>query len=127
MLKLSKNDGTPIDNFENYTEFLKYIMDQENVKLLKGHPEFGQTKWSFLYFPWERVLELYHVLKKEYNLETLSKALQEGSGIIEVCRGDERDLRLIIASPDVDIEGHGKDFCDDYCHAHNLIITECDH
>jgi len=126
MLKLSTNDFAPMGNFKDYAELCEHIRDLENLKLVKGHSEFAQPKWSFMLLPWERVLELYTVLKKEYDLNTLSRALQEGSGIIEMCEGDERDLHLIVASPGVDIEGFRKDFCDDYCHAHDLVITECD-
>jgi len=111
-------------NFKDYAELCEHIRDLENLKLVKGHSEFAQPKWSFMLLPWERVLELYTVLKKEYDLGLLSRALQEGSGIIEMCQDD--GLHLIVASPKVDVEGFRKDFCDDYCHAHKLVITECD-
>jgi len=127
MLKLSKNDGTPIGDFKNYMELYKYIRDQENAKLLEDHPEFGQTAWSFLEFTPERVVELYNTLKKEYNLETLSRAAEQGSGLIEMRQGDLRNPRLIVSSPDVKVELHRKDFCDDWCQAHKLVLTECDH
>ena len=126
MLKLSKNDFTPMGNFKDYAELCDHIRDLENLKLVTGHSQFAQPKWSFMFLPWDRVLELYTILKKEYDLDTLSRALMEGSGIIEMCEGDERDLHLIVASPEIDVEGFQKDFCDDYCHAHDLVITECD-
>ncbi len=128
MLKLSKNDGTPIATFEDYNELYIHIRDMENSKLFEDHPEFGKTKWSFMVLSPERVVELSKSLEKRgYDPETLSRAMQERSGIIEMCQGDENNPHLVIASPGVDIEGFRNDFCDDYCHAHKLILTECDY
>ena len=124
MLKLSKNDFTPVGNFKDYYELYQHIRDQENAKLLESHPEFGQTKWSFVVLPPARVVELYNALNKKYKLEILASALKEKCGVIEMCQND--GIHLVVASPGVDIEGFRKDFCDDYCHAHKLVITECD-
>ena len=126
MLNLSKNDGTPIASFENYRELYLHINHIENMKLLPDHPEFGQSHWGFLVLSPQRVIELHNTLKKEYDPEILSRALKEKSGLIEICEGDVKNLHLIVASPDADIEGHRKDFCDNYCDAHDLTITEFD-
>jgi len=125
MLKLSKNDGMPIENFKNYQKLYAYIRDQESINLLKSR--FGKTGWSFLVYSPEKVAEFAESLKIHHNPETIDRALKEKSGLVEICEGDERDLRVIIISPETDVEGHRKDFCDDYCHAHKLILTECDH
>ena len=127
MLKLSKNDGTPIADFEGSQELYQYISDLENGKPGEGHPESGKTGWSFRVIPPKKVPEFGKNLTKRYNLENLIRALQEKKGIIEMCLGDENNSSLILASPETDVEGFRKDFCDDYCHAHKLILKECDH
>ena len=122
-----KNDGTPIKSFENYKELYKHIRDQENMKLLESHPEFGKTGWRFTLLSPEEVAERYKSLEKRYDLKTLSRALREKSGIIETYEGDGNSPHLVVASPRVDIEGFRKDFCDDYCYAHGMSIHEHDH
>jgi hypothetical protein len=126
MLTLFKNDGSPIMSFKTYKELYKHIRDQENMKLLEDHPEFGKTAWSFTVLSPEEVAERYKSLEKRYDLKTLSRALQEKSGIIEMCQGDENNPYLVIASPGVDIEGFRKDFCDDYCYTHGMSIHDHD-
>ena len=124
MLKLSKNDGTPIAEFETHQELYQYISDLENGKLEEVHPESGKTGWSFRVIPPEKVPEIAKYLRKGYDLEVLTRALREKEGIIEMCLGDENNYSLIPASPWVDVEGFRNEFCDDYCHAHKLILTE---
>jgi hypothetical protein len=124
MLNLSKSDGTPIASFENYRELYLHINYIENLKLLPNHPEFGKSNWSFLVLSPLKVIELTHTLKKEYDPAILSRALKERSGIIEICEGDPDNLRLIIDSPGVDVEGFRKEFCDDYCNAHSMTVKE---
>ena len=126
MLSLNKKDGTPIKSFDDYRELYLHIKDIENLKLLRDHPEFSDANWSFMVLsPW-RVIELRNTLKKEYDQETLDTAIREGSGIIEICVGDITDPHLIINSPGVDLEGFRKEFCEDYCDAHSMEITEFD-
>ena len=124
MLNLSKNDGTPIASFDNYRELYLHINHIENMKILRSHPEFGRSIWSFMVLSPMRVRELENTLQKEYDREVLVRAIKEGSGIIEICQGDIKNLHLIINSPGVDVEGFRKDFCDDYCDAHDMTITE---
>ena len=124
MLNLGKEDGTTVKTFDDYRDLYLYIKDVENRKLLLGHPEFGQSCWSFMVLSPLRVIELEHTLKKDYDPEILARAIREGKGIIEMCLGDITDLHLIINAPGVDIEGFRKDFCDDYCDAHGMTITE---
>jgi hypothetical protein len=124
MLQLSKNDGTPIKSFENYRELYLHINHIEHMKLLPNHPEFGQSGWSFMVLSPMRVMELQKTLQKEYDREALDRAVKEGSGIIEMCIGDIRNPHLIINSAGVDVEGFRKDWCDDYCDAHEMTIKE---
>jgi len=126
MLKLSKKDGTPIASFENYRELYLHINHIENMKLLPDHPEFGQSNWSFLVLSPMKVIEFANTLKKEYDPEILSRALKERSGIIEICQGDISKPHLIINSPGVDVEGFRKEYCEDYCDAHDMTIDEFD-
>jgi hypothetical protein len=126
MLNLTKNDGKLIKSFDNYKELYLHINHIENMKILQGHPQFGQSTWSFMVLSPIRVRELENTLQKEYDREVLARAIKEGSGIIEMCLGDIKNPHLIIDSPGVDVEGFRKDFCDDYCDAHEMAIAECD-
>jgi hypothetical protein len=125
MLELRKNDGTPIAKFETYMDLYKHIRDSENAKMFEDHPEFGQPFWSFLVHSPQQVVQLYRTLKKEYDLKTLSRAVQEGSGIIEISEG-EKDFRLIVIAPWTDVEGFRMEFCEDFCYAHDMTLTKCE-
>ncbi|MBS1600487.1 MAG: hypothetical protein JST75_19835 [Bacteroidetes bacterium] len=121
---MNKKNGKTIKSFDDYKALYAHISHIENLKLLPGHPEFGESSWSFVVLSPMKVIELANTLKKEYDPEILSRALKERSGIIEICTGDIKNPWLIIDSPGVDVEGFRKEFCEDYCDAHELEIEE---
>jgi hypothetical protein len=124
MLNLNKKNGKTIKSFDDYKALYLHITHIENLKLLPGHPAFGKSSWSFMMLSPMRVMELADTLKKEYDLEILCRAIKEQCGIIEICKGDIKNPWLIIDSPGVDVEGFRKEFCEDYCDAHELEIEK---
>lgn len=123
MLILSKNDGTPIASFENYQELYRHITYKENLKLMEDHLEFGQSSWSFLILSPERIGELIDTLKKDYDETILFEAWRQQLPIIEMCEGDYTNIRQILVTPNINIEGLREDWCLGYCHAYDMSIT----
>jgi hypothetical protein len=110
--------------FENDLELYKYIRDTENQKMFDDHPEFKKCPWTFSLFSPERVGILIRNLKKVHKPEILEEAWQKQLGLIEICKGDYNNLTEIILTPDINEEALRKNWCKEYCEAHQLILEE---
>ncbi|WP_032113578.1 hypothetical protein [Candidatus Paracaedibacter symbiosus] len=46
--------------------------------------------------------------------------------VVEMCEGDYKNIRQIIVTPNINVEGLREDWCLDYCHAHDMSVTTSD-
>ena len=125
MLILSK-DGNPVSLFDNYKELYRYITNQENAKLLKIPFEPDQSCWSFLFLSPRKIAELIHTLRKGYNEQILMEAQKQELAIVEICEGDYKNIRQILVTPDINVEGLQEEWCLGYCHAHGMTVIKDD-
>ena len=122
MIKLSKNDGTPIASLENDQDFYLYLTQREDEKLFKNHPEFGKSFWSFSIYSPRQLGILIQNAKKRYDIKIMEEALAKYSCLIEICEGDYNTLTQIIVTPDVDVTGLRNNWCLAYCKEHKIVI-----
>ena len=122
MIELHK-DGKPIDTFDDYRQLCLHIMHWENGKLLKSPPDL-RSEWNFYVLSPLQIRELMDTLKKQYDESILQEAWHQQLPLIERCEGDFKNPKLIMATPDIDVEGQRKDWCLKYCKAHDLAVSE---
>jgi hypothetical protein len=100
----------------------------EAIKTKGGHNKFWgehtQDPWSFLVLTPNRIAALLTTLRKPYDPLMLQEAWEKQLTVIEVCKGDFKDLKQIIVEPAVDIEAMQKKWCSDYAEAHDMALTE---
>jgi hypothetical protein len=124
MINLFKTDGTLLNVFEEYRDLYLYITHQENAKLFKDHPEFGQPAWSFRVLSLEQVAKLIQTLEKDYDMLLLFEAWERKLPMVEIGEGSPQEIVQILVTPDIDVENLRDNWCLAYCKAHGLYATE---
>jgi hypothetical protein len=105
-------------------EFFQHIMSIENAKLLEDSPEFGNTFWSFTHYTPQRVALLFINSKKGTCSPVLTQAYEKNLGLIEICTGSFEKPVEVVVTPDVNINKLKKEWCLDYCQAHNYEVVD---
>jgi hypothetical protein len=105
-------------------ELFKVIMDKENSKLLDNHPDYGQTSWSFTIYPPHRVHALFLSTPNKNHSDALKEAFARSLPLIEICTGDIMNLVEIVADDRADVKRLKKQWCLDYCQAHDYDVIE---
>lgn len=95
-----------------------------------GHNKFCgnhlKHHWSFLAFPPNKIMELINTSLKPYNPLMLEEAWQKRLMVVEVCKGDLNGLKSMVVEPGANVAALRKEWCLDYCEAHDMRLTESD-
>ena len=102
----------------------------EAITLKGGHDKFCGSHikyhWRFSVFPPNKILERMNTLLKSYNPLMLGEAWQKRLMLVEICKGNLNDLKSILVEPGANVAALQKEWCLDYCRAHDMYITESD-
>jgi hypothetical protein len=100
----------------------------EAIKTKGGHNKFWgdhiKDPWSFLVLTPNRIAALLCTLRKPYDPLMLQEAWEKQLSLVEICKGNFKELKQIIVEQGVDIEALQKNWCFDYCKAHNMHVKE---
>lgn len=126
MIWFFKLDRAIAGSCKNYDNLLTYITDKEKMKLTEPHPEFErppEQAWSFTFFTPQQVSALYNT-GQPLLTAMIREAYEKKVGLIEIRQGNPQELIEILVTSDLDIEAIKKQWCCDYCKAHNYLIVE---
>jgi hypothetical protein len=126
ILWLIKNDQSVPEPFNNYIQIYKHIVHTENSKPLANNSEPNKQLWSFLLLSPDRIRRLINILSMETNAEILYKAYELELPVLEICRGNPKNVEQILVTEDINQAQLQKDWCDEYCKAHNIRILKID-
>ena len=127
MMWIYREDGSISFSLPNDEALFRHIMDIENAKLLPGHPQFGQSEWSFTHYSANRVKSLYTNTLKHLRTPPLKQAYEQETGLLEIYTGNIHQPVEIVVTPSVDIKALQKQWCLDYCKAHHYNFFEAPH
>ena len=100
----------------------------EAIKTKGGHNRFwgehAQDPWNFVILDPNRIAALLSTLKKPYDHLMLQEAWEKQLTIVDVCKGDFKDLKQVVVHSAAQIEALQQDWCADYCAAHGLSLKE---
>ncbi len=126
MIWFFKLDRAIAGSCKNYDNLLTYITDKEKRKLIESHPELEplpEQPWSFTFFTPQQVSALYDT-GQPLLTAMIKEAHEKKLGFIEIRQGNPQELIEILVTSEVDIEAIKKQWCFDYCKAHNYLIVE---
>ena len=121
MIKITQPNGEA-KLFQSYHNVCSYINSLERRKTL----ETGKSGWRFikrrhdtLYFLYYRTpsLKIFFTPKEK-------EAIEKELGLIEISKGDEKNIIQILFRSKLDIEPLKMDWCKDYCNEHSLELCE---
>lgn len=100
----------------------------EAITTKGGHNKFWgdhiKAPWSFLVLTPNRIAMLLNTLKKPYDHLMLLEAWEKQFTVIEVCKGDFKDLKQIIVQSGDQIQALQQEWCQDYCNANRLSFKQ---
>ena len=110
---------------DDYNELFEYICETETQLPFEDPAESGGRNWSFtVHYP-HRVFFLYNNREKDSAIDpNLHEAYDEQLSLLEICTGDYANPQYVAITPNVDIGGLKKKWCQDYCAFHEIDIRE---
>ena len=128
MIEVFNPKSEKVMSFESYDELLEYIKDIERDKQFENRLKLSEDSWSFTIHSNQRLSSVYWRAIKATNIlltEQEQNAYEQGCNLLEICKGDVKDMDQIILTPDIDIESLKVSWCQDYCskHGYNFIET----
>jgi len=124
MMQVFDPNQMPLGLFQNYNELFKYIQNMENLKLLEGHICFQDEPWSFTLYTHKRLSYIYPKFLEKYFSKSGKQAYEQELDLLEIYKGDYHNPIQIPVTQDVDIQDLQKNWCQDYCNAHNYVLVE---
>lgn len=122
MLEIIPLDGSQNIQFENYNELFDYIIETENLTLLKRGRSHMQSNWSFTTYSPKQVSALFtHGIEPQ---NAIKEAYNEGLPLFEICAGSYEHPLYIVKTPNVDMDYLRRKWCLDYCTYHDLILKD---
>ena len=124
MLWVYKDDRSNAFSCHTDAELFRHISLIENSKLLPGHPQFGESSWSFTCYTPARVSEIYARTFVHLRTPALKQAYEGNTGLAEIYRGDIQKPLEIVLTDDINVNALKKQWCLEYCKAYDYIIVE---
>lgn len=116
MIEVKTQNGDKL--FKGYNEFCNYINGIEGIKALCSE----HKPWSFVRRRYETLCFL-----NERDISLTPKeqeAIEKKRGLIEIVKGNREHITQILFSRYFDIEALKRDWCYEYCLAHDFQISE---
>ncbi len=122
MIKLISSNSKKNELFQDYQQLCDYINKAEVLKGLRS----GKTSWSLAYRKYETLSFLYHRAPSlmEFCTPIEKEALDKKLGLIEIVKGDEKNMTQILLNRGTDKERIKRDWCHEYCMEKGLKISE---
>lgn len=120
MIWIFKSDRASASSCENFDDLFQYISEKEKLKLLEGQAEF-EHPWNFTFFTPQQIFDN---IEQFQSTEIVKEAQKRKLGFVEIYHGDLQDRIEILATHDIDIEALKKQWCLEYCDAHQYIVIE---
>jgi hypothetical protein len=93
-----------------------------------GHNKFWgdhiKDPWSFLVLTPNRIAALLNTFRKPYDHLMLQEAWEKQLTVVDVCKGDFKDLKQVVVQSAAQIGALQQEWCRDYCTAHGIIVVE---
>lgn len=115
MLRVFGFSNKEVGLFEGYDALLNFITAEENKKLLAQRKLINQGYWGFAEYSSEQLKNACAWFNPGSLTTAQLKALEQGSGLLEICRGDFFSLQEVLVTSEVDVEEFKRKFCLDYC------------
>jgi hypothetical protein len=141
MIKLLDN-GTEVGWFETWQELHEHITTVED-SLLPTHSKFANDLWNFgicstnqiteqpkapwsfkIYSPKQVARRLQDKKKPLYNIPVMMEAVHTRLSLLEVCKGDSKDITSIILTADIDVDLLLQNWCKMYADANDFTVVE---
>lgn len=119
--------------FEEYPseEKVFLVWDSPLLKAITtkgGHNKFLnehiKNPWNFFILTPNKIAALPSTLRKSYDHLMLQEAWEKQLTMIDVCKGDFKDLKQILVQSTAQIKALQKEWCRDYCIAHGMSVEE---
>ena len=122
MIKLISSNSKKYELFQDYHQLCDYINKAEMLKGLRS----DKTVWRFTYRKYETLSFLYHRAPSlmEFCTPIEKEALDKKLGLIEIVKGDEKNITQILLNRSTYKESIKRDWCHEYCKEHGLTISE---
>ena len=122
MIKLTNLTDGRHRSFSDYHEVCHYLRQVERDKALES----GETEWVFIRRPYESLSLLYYrsASFKDYLTCKEKEAVKKQLGLIEIVKGNRKNMVQILYTRHLDTEGLKRDWCQDYCVAHGVEVRE---
>ena len=130
MIDVFNPKSEKVMSFKSYDELLEYIKGIERGKQFESRLKLPKESWSFTIHSNQRLSSAYWRAIKATNIlltDQEQNAYEQGYNLLEICKGDVKDMDQIILTPDIDIEGLKIGWCQDYCSKHGYTFIETRH
>ena len=130
MIDVFNPKSEKVMSFKSYDELLEYIKGIERDKQFESRLKLPKDSWSFTIHSNQRLSSVYWRAIKATNIlltDQEQNAYEQGYNLLEICKGDVKDMDQIILTPDIDIEGLKIGWCHDYCSKHGYTFIETRH
>ena len=107
----------------SYHELCEHINKIERLKSL----ETARPRWSFVRRKHETLSFVYCKFPKAFEeifTPQEKEAFEKGLSLIEISKGDEKNVDQILLTPQLDTASLKRKWCHDYCVEHGYMISE---
>jgi len=125
MMQLFGPNGNVIGFFKTLDELFIHINAVENEKLLKSTSCAPERIWSFTLFTNKRLSYVYYRTLERSFSKIGREAVERELDLIEISKGNNEEFLQIPVTPDVDVQELKKNWCYEYCDAHDYVLVEC--
>lgn len=124
MIQLFGPDRSIIGLFKDYDGLFNHINTTENSKLLESSSCFPGEIWSFVLFTNKRLSYIYYKTLERSFSKIGKEAFEQELDLIEISKGDYKNPLQIPVTSDVNVQELKKNWCQEYCDAHDYMIVE---
>ena len=124
MIQIFGPDKTVVGLFKDYDGLFKHITDLENSKLTESSSCFPGEIWSFVLFTNKRLSYIFYKTLERSFSKVGKEAFEQELDLIEISKGDFQNPLQIPVTPDVNVPELKKNWCQEYCENHDLVLVE---
>lgn len=124
MLQIFGPDKTVIGLFKDYDGLFKHINNLETSKLVESDARLSEKIWSFALFSNKQLSFLYYKTLERSFSKIGREAVEKELDLLEISKGDFQNPVQIPVTPEVDLSELRKNWCQEYCDAHDYLLVE---
>jgi len=119
MIKLLDETCQEIQTFKTNVGLFHYLRER-----CKNLDEAEKKNWNFSQYSHKLLAPFVKEMQGKSFVDMARQACQREEDLIVMCKGDEENPSLFLATPDLDVDALLNEWCQLFCKAHKMTIVK---